>query len=445
MQRASQARSCPTYSLRATSRADGITGNDQGDGLPALAEAERAEPKPGGLASYLEDQWGAGAGAYAIESLTKTLKQAAARIAVMPKFTDTVADWDEQRRLFEQAARNLELGSLGPGMKSFTAKVAEDLRVLDRAGERFRLFDHWPAVADWSQQTLGFTALTSWRTSLAVESHFEQMMADTATVQFSQSNLVKDLASITKAQVNFTDWVVQQDASSHLLGEISGRPLGLWRGFVDSLPAEPDDRVLLASVTTGRVGLGLLGADVLQTGVDDADFVEVAVEHVESDVLAPWQQGRLDAVGELYARIVVIEPTVPELLQGAWEDVQRDGPAAASKAAHCCVEALDRTLRAAAPEDAVRQWHAATGRPANEFTSNGKPTRAVRVRYIVRAAGGVKKLIVEECESLTTLLAPLMERLEAVKHASIGDVMLTRSLLMATECFLLTLLSSMES
>ena len=420
------------------------TGSDQeaGDRLPA--GMEHALRESGALASYLEDQWDGGAQAYAIESLTKTLKQAAVQIAVMPKFADTFVGSDEQWRLFDRAARNLELGSVGPGMQSFLAKVAKDLRAFDTAGERLRHFDHWSAVADWSERTLGFTALTSWRTSLAMESHFERMLADVAAVQLPQLSMVKDLASITKAQVRFTDWVVQQDASSRLLGEISGRPLGLWRSYVDSLPAEPDDRVLLTSVTTGFVGLGLLGADVLQPGVNDAGFVELAVEHVESDILAPWDRARLRSAKELYARLGEIEPTVPELLYAAWEEVERNGPAAVSKTAHCAVEALDRTLRAAAPEKVVLGWHTTTRRPASELSEHGKVTHPLRIRYLGAQAGGAKKLIVEQYESLEALFSPLRGRLEGAKHASIGDLTTARNLLMTTEAFLSVLFMSTE-
>jgi hypothetical protein len=69
------------------------------------------------------------------------------------------------------------------------------------------------------------------------------------------------------------------------------------------------------------------------------------------------------------------------------DDLERDGPAAASKAAHCAVEALDRTLRAAAPDDAVLSWHATTGRPASELTDRRLPTRALRVRFLASQTG----------------------------------------------------------
>jgi hypothetical protein len=84
--------------------------------------------------------------------------------------------------------------------------------------------------------------------------------------------------------------------------------------------------------------------------------VQTTVAQVELTVLVASEPGRLQAARELYARLGWIDPTVPDLLEGAWEDIERNGPSAASKAAHYIVEVLDRTLRATAPDDAVREW-----------------------------------------------------------------------------------------
>jgi hypothetical protein len=129
----------------------------------------------------------------------------------------------------------------------------------------------------------------------------------------------------------------------------------------------------------------------------------------------------------------VIDPDVPQFLRGAWDDLERDGPAAASKAAHCIVETLDHTLRAAAPEDAVRARHAASGRSSKEWEGQGKPPRSLRVKFLAQRAGDASKVAIQQYESLATLVSPLHGRLQGVKHASAGDVALVRNLLWTTK------------
>jgi hypothetical protein len=84
---------------------------------------------------------------------------------------------------------------------------------------------------------------------------------------------------------------------------------------------------------------------------DDSNevFADQAVDRIQSDVLAPWQTARLDLAGKLYAVLGALDPKVPDLLDGAWDDLSRRGPAAAEKIANLVVEVLDRTLRAAGP------------------------------------------------------------------------------------------------
>jgi len=417
---------------------DEDAGSDQEVHVPGVADGDKVKLEAADLEAYLAGQLGTGALAYGITSLSETLERVAAQTVVMPEFTKALDAWSAQQSQFDAAVRNL---ALSPALDDITRK----LRVLDGAGDHLRLVEHWSTVADWSQRTLGFSALTSWRASLAAESRIEQVLAGLARFPSPQLKLIEGLASITQAQVHFTDWVVQQDASSHLLGEISGRPLGLWRSFMDDLPAEPDDQALRTSVTTGRVGLGLLGADVLQSEVADVGFFELAVQQVESDVLAPWDRERLRSAKELYARLEEIDPTVPDLLYAAWEEIGRKGPAAVSKTAHCAVEALDRTLRAAAPEKIVLGWHTTTKRPANELSEHGNVTHPLRIRYLGAQAGGAKKLIVEQYESLVALSSALRSRLEGAKHASIGDLTSARNLLMTTEAFLSVLFVSSEA
>src|ERR1700680_901544 len=127
-----------------------------------------------------------------------------------------------------------------------------------------------------------------------------------------------ELSRISRSQASLTDWIVQQDATSRPLGEVSGRPLAHWRGLVGGLARESALRDVRASVLLGQTGLGILSADVLTSGTEDTELVEASVGRIEADVLQPWEAGRLGLARDLYERLREIDLTVPELLAGGW-------------------------------------------------------------------------------------------------------------------------------
>ena len=320
--------------------------------------------------------------------------------------------------------------------QSYMASLAVNLRGIDQITSVRTLAAHYADTARWAEQSLGYGALTSWRLSLQVDSVIGNILRTWPDVAWPQSGMARELSRISQAHISLTDWVVRVDVSGSLLGEVSGRPLGLWRDQLMRLPATPIAYDLHAATVTGQAGLGLLGADLVMSGAEDEELADTAVRCVETEVLLPWEQGRLTVARDLYERLGEIDETVPELLSGAWEDLERNGPAAASKAAHCGIEAIDRTLRAAAPDDDVRKWHTASGRPASEWANQARPTRALRVKFIAQGLGDQRTVVVAQYESLASILGPLHSRLEAAKHASQGDVTTVRSLLLSAESLL---------
>jgi hypothetical protein len=419
-----------------------------GDGEVVVFEAddeELDEPNVLGLAGTALPMFPAGLSTASLTGLTGQLGKLVASQVVLPPhiFKDSMASWSMALDHLGQGSRLTDTVAMSPAMTSFAGTLAKDLKMFDQLSAGIKLTKLEQTVtAEWSKQVLGLGALTSWRTSLAVESSLAPLVKSLAGAQHLQSPWADDLLRVTAAQVKLTDWVVGQDAGTGLLGAVSGKPLSLWQDYASLAPARPDVQWLRTSVAAGSAGLGLLGADVLESDFDDDELVQATVQQVELDVLVASEPGRLRAARDLYARLGEIDPTVPDLLEGAWEDIDRNGPAAASKAAHCIVEVLDRTLRAAAPEDAVREWHTRTGRPASEFGDRGQVTRPLRVRYVASEIGGTRQLVVAQYESLTGLLSPLHGRLEGVKHASTADVTLVRSLLLTAESFLTLLFLS---
>jgi Predicted pPIWI-associating nuclease len=114
--------------------------------------------------------------------------------------------------------------------------------------------------------------------------------------------------------------------------------------------------------------------------------------------------------------IAHLDPGLEERLEGAWERVSRGGPHAASQAAHSMIEFVDWCLRTAAPDEAALGWHMQESRLACEL-HNGRPTRALRMRYMLRARnpdGPVAQTFVDH--ALATV-----RNLQEIKHTSKQD------------------------
>lgn len=378
-----------------------------------------------------------------LEPLTTAMQSMVTNIIRDAKITEAFGEqWADMVKGLHDAALGAAYAPLLSFRASYLNALAVNLRGMDQVTSFGVLGMQRTIMAQWAEQSIGFGALTSWRLSLQADSMIEGILGVRA---WQQSRLALELSRIGQAHVSLTDWAVRVDASSHLLGEVSGRPLGLWRDQLAGLREAPTFGDLRAVTMAGQVGLALVGADLATSGAADEALVGPIVRRVETEVLHPWEQGRLTAARKLYERLGEIDPTVPELLEGAWEDLDRRGPGAVSKAAHCSVEALDRILRAAAPDDEVRSWHSTSGRPAKEWEGRDKPTRSLRIKFIVRGLGSERTVAVGQFESLATMLTPLHGRLEAAKHASQGDVTIVRSLLLSAESLLTMLfLSSVD-
>ena len=317
--------------------------------------------------------------------------------------------------------------------------VAANLRGIDQLTIVSARYDEYAATARLAEEAFGFSALTNWRVWLQADSQIEQIAKSVKDLTLPYSSVYGELGRISRSQIGLTDWIVQQDATSRLLGEISGEPLSRWRDYIGGLLPEPSLRDLQVSVLSGSAGLGIISADVLTSDVGDTDLLEASATRIEVDVLQPWEERRIKLGRDLRERLGAIDPSVPELLAGAWDELERNGPAAVEKASHCIVEVLDRTLRAAAPDAAVREWHARAGRPVAEWEGRERPPHSLRVKYLARRLGGERTVVVAQFESLAGLHKVLRERLQAGKHASRGDLVTVRNLLLGTED-LLTLL-----
>jgi len=143
-------------------------------------------------------------------------------------------------------------------------------------------------------------------------------------------------------------------------------------------PPTPDLASTWRLLDAGRTTLGMSTAGLLLTRPEEGWPDECLLEDQDELVSGP-EEARV----RLRAALGDLDPRLVQRLDGAWERVSRDGPDAASQAASSLVELIDWTLRRAGPEKDVLAWHAGAARSPSEL-DDGRPTRGLRVRFIVR-------------------------------------------------------------
>ncbi|THA46561.1 hypothetical protein [Streptomyces sp. A1136] len=269
--------------------------------------------------------------------------------------------------------------------------------------------------------------------------------AFTMPMPWASESFRKALGGTVHRQVYMTDWLAQIDTGRGLLSEASSRPLSEYREYVGGLGHSPTRFELDSSLHSGLGVNGLLGADALSSPavLDDVELEVEVADRVE-DLLTPQQAGRLDAFEDLRRVMTGVDAKVVEMLEGGWHVVREAPPAAAEMAAQCAVEAIDRAIRAAAPDSEVEQWLPSSGRPKKEWHSeSGRLTRSVRIRYIMRGYKDEAKMTCTVADNLIALQMQTTSRAQAIKHASAGDLQLARCLLSTAE-HILTMLFVVE-
>lgn len=338
-----------------------------------------------------------------------------------------------------EAVNRIHLPIISPAESALANMLAVNLRGLDQLATASARHNEYVATARWAEQALGFGAITNWRLSLQVDSSVERLLQSVRDANQLYLSEYTELGQLSRKYASLTDWVVQQDPTDRLLGEISGKPLADWRDLVSGLSPQIELRDVHAALWSGYTGLGILGADLLTSAPGNTTVAATSVSRIEDEVVLPWEAGRVELANQLYERLGALDPTVPDLLKGAWDDLDRNGPAAVEKVAHCVTEALDRTLRAAAPDAEVRAWHAESDRPAVEWEGRDAPPHTLRVRYLAHHLGRERDVVIAQFESLIPLRTRLRQQLQAAKHASQGDLLTVRTLLLACEQFLMQL------
>jgi hypothetical protein len=289
--------------------------------------------------------------------------------------------------------------------------------------------------ATLSKIVLSGSAFSGWRFSLATQN----MVASWAKTQnfgsqvVLSSHFLEEMREVTRINVRLSEVLANLHPAQSVLAV---RPLGAYQNYLGQLPATLTRQQQVVSRAAGHGINGLLATGVLLEVEPGAD-VETLVPLVNHDVVAAWTAGPAVVRTGLYERLANLEPSVPELLEGAWHDVVHPAPARLVTIATCAVEAIDRSLRAGAPDADVQTWIPVSGRrPADFYAESGRLTRAARIRFILRTRKGDRRLVEEQTVALIATCTMLRERLEAAKHASERDVVAVTCYLLSAEALL---------
>ncbi|MFD4659630.1 hypothetical protein ACFWP2_28845 [Kitasatospora sp. NPDC058444] len=344
-------------------------------------------------------------------------------------------------------AGQLKASGLNTTLESLGRGAAEQVRLFGLSGtaESFGRADARPVLVDLAKSAvLGYPA-ASVRNAFAdaarmaagpQNSYWLSIQAQKAILQVEADRtlpLTATLAQLTEIGQLHADLT---GALSRVripdAPDLSARPVGHWRNYIADLPPLPTPGHIENVLVSGQTSLGIVAAEVAISA--DPDERDDAAFDVEQQILAPWQQARQDVVDELYAHLREFDPTVPGLLDGAWDDIARQGPGAVDKAASCIVEALDRTLRKAAPNDVLKAWFPTSGLDRKLWPDPDKqPPHALRIRYIAGPSKEEAKVAIGMVESILVMNTHIRGRVQSIKHTGQGDINSVRALLMSAE------------
>lgn len=275
--------------------------------------------------------------------------------------------------------------------------------------------------------------VASWRQSLLCEATARSLIG-TMAVPETGASLLRDIVAANTATARIVGRYTELNKASVLSPAVSARPTRELRSFLAGMSVAPDLDELTFAVRASRSVAGIAAADLLIT---DGTIQDEASELFEAEIVEPWLNGPEALRSLLFARLGALDPHVPDLIRGAWAQVEQDGPAAPSMASHALQEAIDRTLRALAPSDLVLRLFASGRLPNNSVhEKNGErlPTRAGRIAAALHDRHpGEAKLIAAQARAIATSVAYLTESLQGGKHASNSTVGLVRTWLVSVE------------
>lgn len=282
--------------------------------------------------------------------------------------------------------------------------------------------------------------LGSWRQSLLSEATARSLVG-TMRVSGASEGILRDIVRTNVATARVVERFAELNKSQMFLPAVSVRPTRELRSFLDALPLTPIAGALDFASQASRGVAGLTAADLL---VIDGTISDGAIDLFEDEVVEPWMSGAYTSRSVLFVRLGALNPEIADLLQGAWWQVERNGPGAVSMASHAAQEILDRTLRAVAPDDLVLRLHAADQLPkSSTYEKGGKsqPTRSGRIAAALHERNPSEtKVVAAQAKALIASATFLSQSFQKGKHDSGYSVGLFRTYLVSLEALLTQLL-----
>jgi hypothetical protein len=285
------------------------------------------------------------------------------------------------------------------------------------------------------------SALSGWRQSLVTEQAATTIAASSLAkfTSLGAAGVLADLTRFTNLGASLSETALKLSSAEMFTSVLSQPPVLSLRRYVTALPRSPSLHQITMGARASHGVAGLVAIDVATSASDDQGELEKAFGQIENEIIEPWMNGPTAAREEMIRRLREIDESVPDLLAGAWDDLNRDGPGAEVKVATCATEALERTLRGLAPDVDVLAWLSDQNHSSQDLDSHGGPTYATRARYILRERSGDRKLVRTQITAVIAQVPELRSRLQAGKHASEGTLVALKAHLVSTEAILVQL------
>jgi len=279
-------------------------------------------------------------------------------------------------------------------------------------------------------------ALASWRQGLLLENTAAQIAKRWQIQLPIEAAWTAEITRMSSLLPSLSETALAA-ATGSWISAVATDPTRQLRRFLVSLPDPPGAHNLAIGARASHGVAGFAGFDVAV--LDDAP--SEALERIETDVLVPWREGPQAARDELLRRLEEIDPELPDLLLGAWTEIDqaRRRPAAVVKMTTCATELIERSLRTLAPDEAVIAWYRAPSRPKMEADSRGGPTYGARARYVLEGKPE-RRLVVSQIDAVVAQVPSLRSLFQSGKHASAGTITSFRTHLLSAEALLMQLL-----
>ena len=417
--------------------------NDAGQGKEHLVSDKQTGVSAATASQTLR---GASVGAFP-PSTFRSITEAAAALSQLPSFQTLAAAGIQPNVAMMQTAglaAKLSARYEVPSIARVAVDLAPQLRGIDIMNAAGIASSLDAALATFRPQRVMFDAIIA----SGLGRHNAAFAAQAAQILSSQQSIGRLVASSGRSaamaglfatmgrygqvQAHLGSFAVDPAIATLLRGStrVAGRR---YDAYLNGLPARPMARRAAVARHAGDTQTGLLIAESLTAaGLDDDDRDELA-QQLTVVTLEAWQTGPADARDDLFEALAELDPSLPDWLKAAWEDIVRDGPKAASKIANCTIECIDQALRIVAPVDDVTAWVAHEGARQGWMERN-RPTRRAKVMFVMRhRSNRDARLAVSQVEALATLVQHVAGNLQSVKHGEAPAMAVMRGWVQATE------------